>query len=295
MKLLTSIAAMTVALLASPSIAAGPVFATYSGSQLGVTERDTALVQQFSFDTGVVQSGISVTRSDRIYTTAGNTIREYALNGALVNLMTFPDPAIDYTGVDTSGGNVFATYRGSQQGVTLRDGALNQYFAFGTGVDASDLAVTPGDSIYITAANSIYEYGFGGNLLNTMTFPDDGIVYTGIDYGYGSLFASYSGSQQGFTVRDLQLNQLASYELGFEITGIAVGNSNNLFLTSGDNIYEYSLTGTQLNRMQFGDPSILYTAIDVQAVPEPESWAMMIVGFGIVGAAVRRRRMALAA
>lgn len=29
-------------------------------------------------------------------------------------------------------------------------------------------------------------------------------------------------------------------------------------------------------------------------VPEPQTWAMMIIGFGLVGAAIRRRRPALA-
>jgi hypothetical protein len=31
------------------------------------------------------------------------------------------------------------------------------------------------------------------------------------------------------------------------------------------------------------------------AVPEPASWAMLIAGFGLTGAVMRRRRMALAA
>ena len=31
------------------------------------------------------------------------------------------------------------------------------------------------------------------------------------------------------------------------------------------------------------------------AVPEPASWAMMIAGFGLTGAALRRRRIAVAA
>ena len=30
------------------------------------------------------------------------------------------------------------------------------------------------------------------------------------------------------------------------------------------------------------------------AVPEPSTWAVMILGFGIVGASVRRRRLAYA-
>jgi hypothetical protein len=31
------------------------------------------------------------------------------------------------------------------------------------------------------------------------------------------------------------------------------------------------------------------------SVPEPQSWALMIVGFGLVGGASRRRKAALAA
>jgi PEP-CTERM motif len=39
----------------------------------------------------------------------------------------------------------------------------------------------------------------------------------------------------------------------------------------------------------------LATAPAVGAVPEPASWAMLIAGFGIAGAAMRRRRVAVAA
>jgi hypothetical protein len=36
-------------------------------------------------------------------------------------------------------------------------------------------------------------------------------------------------------------------------------------------------------------------AVATGPVPEPKSWAMMILGFGLVGAMVRRRRLAPAA
>lgn len=283
------------AVLASAPVQAGPVYATYQGSQLGVTDRTAALVQTNAFSTGVVQSGIAVTTDNRIYTTAQNTIREYDVAGNLVNLMTFPSAGIDYTGIDTYAGTVYATYAGSQQGVTIRTPGLVQTSLFGTGVDASDLAVTPGGSIYITAANSIYHYDLAGTLINQMIFPISSINYTGIDFGYGLLFASYNGSQLGYTVRDLGLNQLRAYNLGFDITGIAVGRSANLYLTSANNIYEYDFFGNQLNVMTFPDSQILYSSIDVAAVPEPASWAMLIAGFGLVGAVARRRREAIAA
>jgi hypothetical protein len=39
---------------------------------------------------------------------------------------------------------------------------------------------------------------------------------------------------------------------------------------------------------------IVIDRVYVQAVPEPASWAMLIMGFGLAGAALRRRRLALA-
>lgn len=44
-----------------------------------------------------------------------------------------------------------------------------------------------------------------------------------------------------------------------------------------------------------GGTSINFDNIVLGAVPEPSSWAMMIAGFGLVGAAARRRKVALAA
>ncbi len=45
-----------------------------------------------------------------------------------------------------------------------------------------------------------------------------------------------------------------------------------------------------------GDPSVFLTTFGTfTVVPEPASWAMLIAGFGLTGAVMRRRRMAIAA
>ena len=48
----------------------------------------------------------------------------------------------------------------------------------------------------------------------------------------------------------------------------------------------YAFTGISNNGRSFNG-SITYSVIS--AVPEPASWAMMIAGFGLAGAALRRR------
>jgi hypothetical protein len=49
--------------------------------------------------------------------------------------------------------------------------------------------------------------------------------------------------------------------------------------------YTFSITGDGAG----GLPAGLYVAATTGAVPEPATWAMLIAGFGMVGAAMRRR------
>ena len=294
--LIAAVAASQVILAGAAIAAPGPVYSAYQGSQKGVTERDAGLVQQNSFNTGVNASGIAVNATD-IFLAAGNHLIDYTKAGSLVQDFAFPDAGINYTGVATKGGNVFATYKGSQQGVTVRDLNLVQSLAFGTGIDATGIAAGDGGHLYLTAANHIFDYLSNGSLVMDMAFPDAGILYSAVAYGNSTVYAAYQGSQQGVTVRDLGLNQNSFFGVGFNISGISVGQNNDLYLSSGNHLYNYSTTGTLLNTMTFPDTGIIYQAIatDGAAVPEPASWALLIVGFGLAGGALRRRATRIAA
>ena len=43
-----------------------------------------------------------------------------------------------------------------------------------------------------------------------------------------------------------------------------------------------------------GELTVVYISTDVATIPEPQSWALLIAGFGLVGAALRRQRRAVA-
>jgi hypothetical protein len=271
----------------------GPVFAAYDGSQQGVTVRDLALNQSFSFDTGFNISGIAAGPSNNVFLTSGNHIYDYASNGSQLNDMAFPDPGVNYTDVAYNGtGVVFASYDGSQQGVTVRDLNLNQNSFFSTGFNINGIAAGPNNDVFLASGNHLYDFAANGTQLNDMTFPDTGINYTDVAYnGSGTIFASYDGSQQGVTVRDLNLNQSFSFNTGFNISGIAAGRNNDVYLTSGNHIYDYSATGNLITDMTFPDAGINYTDVSVAApVPEPSDLLLMLSGIGLVGFSVARRK-----
>lgn len=265
------------------------VYATYAGSQLGVTERTQTLAQTNYFGTGVTASGIGLGVSNDLYISAGNHLINYSINGTLINDMTFPDTTINYTDVAVGGGNVLASYNGSQLGFTVRDYGLNQLNAVTTGFNINGIAAGDNNHVYLASGNHLYDYLTNGTQVTDMTFPDAGINYTDIDYGNNMLVASYTGSQQGVTLRNLALNQTSFFGVGFNIDSLALGNNNDVFLTSGNSLYNYTLGGALITSMTFPDAGILYTGIDVTPVPEAESYAMMLAGLGAIGLMMRRR------
>jgi len=56
----------------------------------------------------------------------------------------------------------------------------------------------------------------------------------------------------------------------------------------------FGVTGTPLGDAAHAtDLSDLFKAGAISGVPEPTSWALMLGGFGLVGGAMRRRKLSL--
>lgn len=70
----------------------------------------------------------------------------------------------------------------------------------------------------------------------------------------------------------------------FDIAG------SDAFVQSGRNLYSANLQTGALTRIGQTQDELFGLAIQVPAVPEPATWAMMIVGVGMIGAATRYRR-----
>jgi hypothetical protein len=123
----------------------------------------------------------------------------------------------------------------------------------------------------------------------------DGLYYYNLGFsltGFQPATASFAGrfaADNNVTAIRLNGNLLAASGGDFDIWTSFAANSG---FVAGANTLQFVVTNIGQTS---GNPSGLrveFTASDVTAVPEPASWAMMIAGFGLVGAAMRRRTTA---
>lgn len=111
---------------------------------------------------------------------------------------------------------------------------------------------------------------FGFNNVAGVFGGTPGVAST-ISFGSGSIFSAFS-----ITAPNLGFTQFSSPTL----------------FTGSRTAPVFSPGSFTLINPFFGNGSLTISAATA-AVPEPASWAMMIGGFGLVGAAVRRRKVAV--
>ena len=139
--------------------------------------------------------------------------------------------------------------------------------------------------------------GFGIDSANAFS-PSGG---TGVTTGYtgpGS-FADGAGSI-AFTFNDFGVGETFSWLIDVDQGQIAATVfGNELIGAAAYADFSNGLRGSGFLVAVAGDPSasqfVITTIAPTPGIPEPASWAMMIAGFGLVGAAQRRRATAVVA
>ncbi|VAW48808.1 hypothetical protein MNBD_GAMMA04-1641 [hydrothermal vent metagenome] len=156
---------------------------------------------------------------------------------------------------------IYTVYGGSQNGITVRNAdTLSQINFFDPGFYSSSIVSGNDHNMYLTSGNTIYNYSDTGSFISSFDFPDSAINYHQIAYAGDKIYTAYDGSQNGVTVRDsMSFNQESYFDPGFEINGITAGDNNDMYLTSGNKIYNYSDTGALLGSFTWPSTSITYS------------------------------------
>ncbi len=133
---------------------------------------------------------------------------------------------------------------------------------------------------------------FGGGVLDIVAEDGSLFSFTSLDY------AAYDSSGEGSQTLMVSgyLNDVLLLSDFFELDNTSI---NDPAYGNWQTMYASALVGLQIDRLSISlnggvDESTFYQAVDninlTSAVPEPATWAMMITGFGLAGAMLRRRR-----
>jgi murine toxin len=237
------------------------VLASYIGSQRGYTFRDKNLAQKGYVSAEFNFSSIAYGPNNKVYLTAENNLFVFNLTGELIKHVVFPDTGIIYSGICIGKNCVYASYEGTSRGVTVRSLDLDQISWFNTGLAVSGITAGDNNDVFLSSENGLYRYQDNGSLIDQMIFPNTYIKYTSISFLYGIIYASYTGPQQGVTIRNLDFDQISWFHTGFDASGIIAGDNNDVFLSSENNLYHYRNDGNLIERMLFPSSSIEYTDI----------------------------------
>lgn len=156
------------------------------------------------------------------------------------------------------------------------------------GPDSNALIPVLVNAVGSASGNSLYGSTIAGFSLSTLTWHDPN------DYFRIDAYTAISAPSSSFDVDqlvylkvgltyDLRLSAVAEVGRGSVRPDYhfaeAIAQVDPTFTIQGDFAKDYYFVGLPASAIG-----------GVAAVPEPASWAMMVVGFGLVGSAVRRRR-----
>ena len=125
---------------------------------------------------------------------------------------------------------------------------------------------------------------FGDGFASALTFDDKFVfIIPQNGLGSGSVSTSFSSTRNKLTITNLMINGI-SYVVPATGSGQSLSVSDIPIIAGATNTIE--VFGKTASRGGTFSGTLTFSADDV---PEAATWAMMLAGFGMVGAAMRRR------
>ncbi len=211
----------------------------------------------------------------------------------------------DSTGMAFSpSGTLYLFERASQSLYTVNTATAATTLVGNAGVAAEDFTISlDGTTGYVTANNNLYSINLtsgAATLLGAITTTLDGLTTAPIDvtlggtlYSAGTIFGVDSGSLFALNLAAPSLSSIgftagASETFDFASDGTLWGQNAGTFNVIDSTTFASLPDGPSAGGL-FAFGMAIAPSIS-GAVPEPSTWAMMLLGFGAIGFSLRRRK-----
>lgn len=229
----------------------------------------------------------------------------YEFSGTLADAQGGPSMVAglgaSFTGSGASGGMRFAANQGPLVSNAFANPGLYSIEMFFSLDDVSnyrrlvDFKNGSGDSgLYLNEGRPNF-YGPSGTVATT--YAADQMVHFVLTRDASEVVRGYGQGVELFSFNDTSASEYGVF------TG--PGNIARFFRDNGTEassgfvdfirLYDRALTGSEVATLYGGGAPIRQFAVPVSAVPEPGTWASLILGFGMVGSVIRRRKRPLPA
>lgn len=247
---------------AAPASAVVVTFATFSALD---TSKNFRLVNSGN------SSAANRTTDATLYTTSSGTS---TAPGSVIVRFSFLQPQLN---AFVNNANAAFTYNATIARGTPTTTFAGQLFQSGITGSFSFLSTT---AITVSGPGFVtHTYAAGSNLLSG-SFTN--ATLNGVGSSAGTSSSTASGSLVSFTSDFLDFSSTVQRDRGLTLTAISPNLSTHAGLNKALNSFRATAGG------QFSsDPAPLINGLAI--VPEPATWAMLVVGFGMIGVKTRRR------
>ncbi len=226
---------------------------------------------------------------DRMLTALAVTVSAFALAPAASATVLLPDAiAVPFSPFDANTrGTLLDSIQSGTTGATTYSGFLrsavyrNTFNTLDFYYQVAVTSINPGDEVFNLTASNFFGYSVDA-LVDTTDF-DGGGIFTAANnpntQGPAGSTTTASRNGSGSVVR-----------ADFGANGLEAANQTSATYIFRTNAINYNFGGTFTTQ----DGSVAQRAnFQPIGVPEPATWGMMILGLGLAGAAMRRRRQSV--
>lgn len=284
------VGAVLAALAAGPANAAGTLFvgSTNDGvNSVSVRDSETLAAVGANLALSDALGGVVAGNNNDLYVTVGDTLSNLSLMGGTLNSVTVSGN--DFTDATVFASQVVLAVAGDQQGFSFRSLLTLEENLFVPTTFPVDSINDGFGRLFITSGDTVSTFSVSGTEIASISSETPGQLFVDTALEGTRLYVAVAGSSNEVSARNpINLEEIASFSVPFVIDSIAAGDNDDLFITSGGEIFHFTTDGEELGTIA-GGAAETFSDIAFLADPRPLAVGTVVAATSGVQQAVTSR------